>query len=211
MEKEIAVLFSKDMTLSKFEEANVIQIFKREEKLWKVFKEISLSNVFDGALPKIRQNLVHIIKELGACKIIVGSDMTGIVFNVFDQAGFIISELHGFDESMLEDIYMEISNQLQSIQTDIEKNSQIPTKPYETDIKGNYYFDFSRLIDSSMALSSKSTIIPFLNSTPFKQLEIICDHVMPWFDFEMQKRGLAFEAFKMDNGKTSIIIKSKEI
>lgn len=209
MEKEIAVLLDKDMNLTKFAQANLIKIFKREDKIWKVSKEIPVNNVFEGALPKIRQNLFNLQQALGACKIIVGSDMTGIVFNVFDQAGFIISELQSFDETMLETIYMEISNELLSIQTEKEKNSQIPTKPYETDIKGHYYFDFSLLKDSSFAQSSKSTIIPFLNTTPFKQLEIICDHVMPWFDFEMQKRSLTFEVFKKENGKSHIIIKSK--
>lgn len=211
MQQEIAVILDKDLQLTRLQDASILLVYKRENMGWIVRKEIPVNNIFAGTLPAIRHNLIKLQAELSDCKIIIGTNITGVVFNVFNQAGFIISELQSFHESMLESIYEQINNELMGMKKERERSNTIPTKPYETDRKDFYFFDFSLLKNSNAPHSSKSTMIPFLNSTPFKQLEIICDHVMPWLDFEMQKRGFTYETAKTETGKYRIIIKPANI
>lgn len=181
MQNEIAVILDKNHNLAKLQEANTLLIYKRQDMLWKVHNEININNMCNGTIPVVRENLSKLIKSLRDCRIIVGNNITGIVYHVFNQEGFIISELNSFQESMLESIYHEISNEMLEMKEEMESSKKSPTRPYETNRKNHYFFDFNLLKNSNASYTSKSTIIPFLNSTTFEQLEIICDHIMPWF------------------------------
>ncbi len=179
MQQEIAVILNQNQQLTKLQEANTLLVYKEEDTLWNVHKEISVHHICDGSLPEVRDNISRLVNELGDCRIIIGTNITGIVYNVLNQAGFVISELQTFHESMLDSIYQEISIELMDLKEGMETNKIVPTRPYETHQKDHYFFDFNLLKGSNSSHTSKSTILPFLNSTTFTQLEILCDHVMP--------------------------------
>jgi Fe-only nitrogenase accessory protein AnfO len=207
MQKEIAVILDKDLQLTTYQEVNRIRVYKREGSQWKIHKEILVNDIYNGGLLAIRRHLLSLQTELKDCKIIIGTSITGVVYQVFNQTGFIISELPSFHEAMLDTIYDQINEKLIIQKEDIKENNNIPTKPYETNKKDFYFFDFSLLKNSNIPHSSKSTILPFIKSTSFEQLEIICDHIMPWLDYEVQKNNLIYETRKMDSGQYKIIIK----
>ncbi|BCJ96032.1 Fe-only nitrogenase accessory protein AnfO [Anaerocolumna cellulosilytica] len=206
MNKRIAVIFDEHGRTARFQEADKLVLYSKAEKEWKVEKKIELKNTFTEDMQTVRKNLEKIITELSGCNIIVGKAMNGLIYQVFDNAGYIISELVEFSTFILEELYQEIIQEMFYIQTEQEKVKKIPKTPIETEEKGSYFFDFSLLKNSDTSYSSKSTIIPFLNSTIFNKLEIICDHIMPWFEAEMYKRKLIYTINKIDNEKVSIVI-----
>jgi Fe-only nitrogenase accessory protein AnfO len=206
MNKKIAVIFDEHDRTAQFQEADKIVLYSETGKEWKFEKKIDLKNIFTGDMQTVRKNLEKIITELSGCNIIVGKAITGLVYQVFNNAGYIISELIEFSTDILEELYQEIVREMDNIQANQEKVKEIPKAPIETEEKGSYFFDFSLLKNSDTPYSSKSTIIPFLNSTIFNKLEIICDHIMPWFEAEMHKRKLNYKIETIDNGKVSIVI-----
>lgn len=206
MDKKIAVIFDEHGRTARFQEADKIVLYSKTGKEWKVEKKLDLKNTISADMQTVRKNLEKILAELSGCNIIVGKGITGLVYQVFNNAGYIISELIEFSTDILEELYQKIIQEMDDIQAEQEKVKEIPKAPIETEEKGSYYFDFSLLKNSDTPYSSKSTIIPFLNSTIFNKLEIICDHIMPWFEEEMHKRKLNYMIDKIDNGKVSIVI-----
>lgn len=206
MKRLIAVIVNEEELISDMTEANKIILYGKNEQKWTIQKEIEVEDVMDGYMADVRKNLDDIIKELDDCKILLGKSITGLVFNTFNQAGFILSELDEFDDKMLDFLYSDILEEYEEALAEKEANN-IPTAPIETDIKGHYFFDFGLLKNSGSSLSSKDVLRPFLNETPFKQLEIICDHVMPWLETELQKRELNYTVTEISSHKFSVIIK----
>jgi hypothetical protein len=108
-----------------------------------------------------------------------------------------ICEAEELSEQLFEDITFDYDN------IQIEKNYikqaplYYPTEPIETREKGIYELDMKKLQESHPEISSKMAIIPFLNNVKFYSLTIYCNHVMPWFDFELPRHGCQFHVTKL--------------
>jgi Fe-only nitrogenase accessory protein AnfO len=205
MQKIIAVILDENDHLSETKDAGKLSVYHKVEQKWTKQKEVILPDIYEGGMADIRKKLDSVIKELNDCKIIAGKSITGLVYNVFNNAGFIISEIDDFNPAILDGLYSDILKEIDALNTEIA-SANVPTSPTETEIKGNYFFDFSLLKNSGLSFTSKSTILPFLNSVHFNQLEILSDHVMPWFDLEMKKRNLKYTVAENGNGKSSILV-----
>lgn len=205
MQKAIAVMLDENDRVTEMNNAKKLSVFHKTEQKWVLREEIILPELFNGSLPEIRRGLASVAKEIRDCKLIVGKTITGLVFQVFNSAGFIISETDVFDTAILDNLYSDILKEIDAFQAEQEAD-KIPAAPVETEIKGNYFFDFNLLKSSDLPYTSKSTILPFLNSTSFNRLEIICDHVMPWFEAEMKKRKLNFTETKIKEGKCRVVV-----
>ena len=209
MEKKIAVLWDKDKKLASIPEAAELTVYSFDRGKWQAAESLDVTGLFEGGISSVRNRALELVKKLGNCKVIAGRNITGVLYNVFDSEGFIISELNVFTEEGLEYLYSQIAEQLKGMEREREEAMQIPAAPSETEVKGDYFFDFSLLKNTGTNHSSKSTIIPFLNNADYRHLEIICDHVMPWFEEEMKKRGLNYIVKERDDKKVSILIEKK--
>ncbi len=205
MQKAIAAMLDENDRITDMNNAKKLSVFQKTEQKWILREELILPELFIGSLAEIRRGLETVVKEIRDCKLIVGKSITGLVFQVFNSAGFIISETDVFDSAILDDLYSDILKEIDAFQAEQEAD-KIPVAPEETEIKGDYFFDFNLLKSSDLPYTSKSTILPFLNSTSFNRLEIICDHVMPWFGAEMKKRKLNFTVTKIKEGKWSVVV-----
>ncbi|MGB8452199.1 MAG: Fe-only nitrogenase accessory AnfO family protein [Anaerocolumna sp.] len=207
MQKIIAVILDDTDLLSEMKDAKKLSVYHKTGQEWTWKEEVILPDMFTGSMSDIRKKLEDVIKELKDCKIIVGKSITGLVYNVFNNAGFIISEADGFHVSILDELYADVLEEMDALKAEKELNN-VPTSPVETEIKGNYFFDFDLLKKSDLPYTSKNTILPFLNTTPFCQLEILCDHVMPWFESEMKKRNLTYTVTELGERKCSVLVKT---
>lgn len=205
MQKAIAAILDENDRITEMNNAKKLSVFHKTEQNWILREEIILPELFKDNLTEIRRGLESVVKEIRDCKLIVGKSITGLVFQVFNSAGFIISETDVFDMAILDNLYSDILKEIDAFQAEQEAD-KIPVAPAETDIKGNYFFDFNLLKSSDLPYTSKSTILPFLNSTSFNRLEIICDHIMPWFEAEMKKRKLNFTVTKIKEGKCRLVV-----
>lgn len=207
MEKKIAVIMDQARHIASLQKASEIVVYHYEKDAWEPAKTIVLPGLYEGGMTEIRRKMGEVLKELEDCRIIAGKNISGFIYNILDSAGLILSEMDTFQESELEGLYFCIEEELKNMEKKKEESLSIPTTPVETEVKGNYFFDFSLLKNTGTGHSSKNTIIPFLNTTEFSSLEIVCDHVMPWFEGEMKKRGLVYEARERQDKKVSILVR----
>jgi Fe-only nitrogenase accessory protein AnfO len=209
MEKKIAVFWDKDKNISSMQEASELAVYSFDKEKWYAEESLDITGLYEGGIVRVRNKTFELVKKLGGCRIIAGKNITGVIYNILNSEGFIISELNVFAEDDLEYLYSQIEDQFKDMEKEREEALLIPTAPSETEEKGDYFFDFSLLKNTGTKHSSKSTILPFLNNADFRNLEIICDHVMPWFEEEMKKRGLYYIVKERDDKKISILIEKK--
>ncbi|MDD3370148.1 MAG: Fe-only nitrogenase accessory AnfO family protein [Lachnospiraceae bacterium] len=141
---------------------------------------------------QMRQSVTETISRLSDCKIVVASKMGGILYNVFNNADFVIMETDIFDEKSLDDIYDQALSE--------NSNTQIvdmPLDPVEQ-ADGEFFYDFYTLKKKLPGITSKMTILPFIRKKEFRQFTIACSHVMPWLPEEVERLQLMYRVEEED-------------
>ena len=77
---------------------------------------------------------------------------------------------------------------------------QVPTAPTPTDIPGVYTINLMEVQAAHPDITSKKALRPFLASTPFVELEIICGHMPPWLEEHMRQHHLTCARTRQDDG-----------
>lgn len=214
MEKEIAVLVDKCGNISSGTSAAAIVKFTKEKRSWKEVSKIDFSCIckidtgiesdldaeeWEEQLKKIREDCKEIADRLGNCRIIIGKSISGLMYKVFSSKDFVILETEKFTPDMLDDIY-----DMALKANEPHKKCELPLEPQETDVPGEYFFDFKQL-KLKYRITSKETIRPFLAKRKFSKLIILCDHRMPWLDDDLKRLQLACEEIRDGSNVTLII------
>jgi hypothetical protein len=82
----------------------------------------------------------------------------------------------------------------------------LATTPTETDRAGNYFIDLTQLQQKHPELSTKMALLPFLRETPFYALEMVCDHIPPWFDHQFPGLRLCYTLSHEDSDGKHVVI-----
>lgn len=140
-----------------------------------------------AGLKAIRENIVNMAEALGDCKIFVGREIKGMTYNILDGMGFNTWELEGTTKELLEFVCIKEKEEAKAM----ELEKLVNAKPIIQKVKdGYYYINLKKIQKNNESLTSKSILIPFLTTTIFYQLEIICGHVPPWLHAEFEKLNL---------------------
>ncbi|MFA7059901.1 MAG: Fe-only nitrogenase accessory protein AnfO [Pedobacter sp.] len=80
-----------------------------------------------------------------------------------------------------------------------EAGCDVPRPVLISDIKeGCYSINLAEILQDNPALNSRQVLIPALEETSFKKLEIICDHTPRWFQNELNNLNLMAEPETLD-------------
>lgn len=197
----MAVFLDDNDRVSSFDEMTHWFFYTQKGKTWQKSESMPCKPVLTGALMTIRENIKNIINQLNPCRIIITKSITGIPYHTFDKAGLIICEVEKFDLELLDAIQEDL------ISTSLEDAKQkLPEAPIETDTPGDYFFDFDQLQKSTPEISSKMALLPFFKNVPFLSLDLVCEHIPPWFDKSFDAMKLTYEVIKNADGRTHVII-----
>ena len=78
--------------------------------------------------------------------------------------------------------------------------------PEETNVPGYYRFDLTQVQQKHPEMSSKSALLPFLKETPFYALDLVCDHIPPWFDHQLPAMQMQYRVENKNNSATHVVI-----
>lgn len=207
---KIGVVVNEKQEISSFLDGVKVVIYEKKESTWLPACEIENYLKDKEAIPLMREYLKKLILELEDCKILVASIVTGIPFMMLDKEGFMLCEA----EEISNQLFEEIAYDYAKIEQEKEKPSKTtrkdyPTKPFETKEPGIFELDLRKLQESHPEVSSKMAIIPFLKETTFYQLNIYCDHIMPWVEHNPAMLGYEYETSKLDGNGYVICISKK--
>lgn len=197
----MAVFFDANDQVASFDEMTHCDLFSKQDDSWQTPKSIPYEPILMGELGAIRENIKKMITELGECQVIITKSITGIPYHTFDKANFIICEVESFDLELLDAIQEDLIN------TALEAVKQkLPGSPTETVSPGDYFFDLNLLQKSTPEISSKMALLPFFENIPFLSLDLVCEHVPPWFDKTFDSMNLTYEIIKKNDGSTHVMI-----
>ncbi|MFA9380069.1 MAG: Fe-only nitrogenase accessory AnfO family protein, partial [Acetanaerobacterium sp.] len=87
-----------------------------------------------------------------------------------------IFEIDAVTDEMLNGIAHDVADA--DAQTNASYAGAIAPTPSDGD--GRYFLDLIALQNEHPEVSSKQVLLPFLESTPFFQLDLVCTHLPPW-------------------------------
>lgn len=175
--------------IARFDEMTNFVFYTKANDDWNKSDPIPFSCDLSGGLASIRENIGQMLGAFNDCRIIIAKSITGIPYQVFDRSGFIICESKDFDLELLDAIQADLISQNEEAQEDA---SLLARTPEETDVSGYYRFDLTQVQKKHPEMSSKMVLLPFLKETPFYALEVVCDHIPPWFDHQLPEMQLKY-------------------
>lgn len=175
--------------IARFDEMTNFVFYAKEESCWRKSDAVPFSPDLSGGLAAIRENIQQMIGAFNACKIIITKSLTGIPYQVFDRSGFIICESDDFDLDLLDAIQADLISQDEDA---AEDELLLANTPTETDTPGYYFIDLTQVQKKHPDMSSKMALLPFIKDTPFYSLEVVCDHIPPWFDHKLPEMNLSY-------------------
>lgn len=208
MSKEIAVFMGATGRTATINEMGVVVVFLKVKDKWEVVREMPFFIEAAKGIKGVRSSVDELVKFLNTCKIFVGREITGLLYNVLDINGIGICEMRGIPEEFLDYIIHQDEEYEKSISSDKEKLETMP-HPIESKKEGYYSINLKLLSINSPNITSKQALIPFLSNNDFYELEVTCGHVPRWFETELFKLNLKHEIIKESNSQYRVIIYHK--
>lgn len=207
---KIGVILNEKQEIASLLDGVKIVIYEKKESGWLPSYEVKNYLKQKESIPQIREFIKELILELKDCKILVASILTGIPFMMLDKEGFMICEAEEVSDRLFKEIAYDYAK-LEQEKLQLQKTPQkdYPSKPFETKEKGIFELDLGILQECHPQISSKMAIIPFLKSETFYQLNIYCDHVMPWLEHNPAMQGYQYEVIKRESNGYQICIEKK--
>lgn len=196
---EIGVILNEKQEIASLLDGTKLIIFEKKEIGWKETREIVEPFRQRDSIPLMRELIKKIILEMRDCKIIVASILTGIPFLMLDKAGFMLCEAKDFSDQLFEEIYYDYAQMEQEKEkTTKSVKKDYPKIPVETKEAGIFELDLRKLQENHPEISSKMAILPFLKKNNFYQLNLFCDHVMPWLEHHPIMARYEYRANKLE-------------
>lgn len=204
MSEKIAVIFNEANELSTFEAGKCILIFNKEDSVWTVTEEIQYELDTSLSMSDIRDFIRTVILRLGDCKIVVGRAFTGLPYNIFDRMGFEIFESDTVSDMLFNEIFADVSAAAQG-----KSSLEYPVSPVPSGKDGEYFLNLIDLQEHHTGISSKKALQPFIDSTPFYKLEVVCSHIPPWFETVLPQKKLVYSSEELEKNKYKVSIYKK--
>lgn len=207
MSKKIVAIVNSSNELTAFEAGTNLLIFGKEENEgWQVLKEISYSLDTKAGMAGTRDSIKNIIPELEDCKIMVGKTVAGLSYNIFERMGFEIYEADSLSVGLLEEILYEIEAEAAAVKIEPEF---VPTAPVMTAEEGVYVLDLILLQKKHPEISSKKALQSFIENEVFYRLDVICNHLPPWFDILLPQKKLTYNIEELEKNLLRVSVFKK--
>ena len=192
----IAVLEDTENSITSMDTCTHLAVWQRDwstGKGWHACDPVPFSLEGSTALAQMRARLRHLAHLLPAECAIAGTSISGLAYNELSRMGFCLCELDAFSPDILDALASEILASAQG-------EEQVPTAPTLTDMPGVYSINLMEVQAAHPDITSKKALRPFLASTPFVELEIICGHMPPWLEDHMRQQHLTCSLTRQDDG-----------
>ncbi len=141
----------------------------------------------------LRERLRQLAGRLPQGAALVATGISGLAYNELSRLGFCLCELAAFTPAVLEPLAAEIEAKAQ-------EDAPVPTGPVATATPGVYRINLMEVMAAHPEISSKKALQPFLASTPFVELDLICGHMPPWLEEHMRQHRLTCARSHLPDG-----------
>lgn len=199
---DIAVVCDKEGRAASLFDGTAVVVYQKSADGWSAAESYPLELDISQGIGAVRKSVTAMIASLNGLKTIAGREMSGVPYHMLDAAGFAVFEIGGYPEEFLDHITSELEMELQA------KNAaeEGPASPEPVDGEGRYRLDLTELLQRRPDLSSKKVLVPFLENTPFYELEVMCSHIPPWFSRNLSSMQLEFKSEMLSSASYRVTI-----
>lgn len=203
MPKEIAVYVNnKGETVSLYDQGN-LRIYNRSQGKWALLREKEFFLRDSFVMRDLRNRMGEVVTFLDSCKTFVGLAVTGIPYFELEKAGCSVWEFQGDPLNFLDYVLEKEEAEEQSSQKD-----RVVLTPVET-FPGCFRISLKDIQEGNTGLTSKQVLMPFVRSGKFYQLEVICNHIPPWLEGEIQLGNLESRSEVIGKNEIKLVINKK--
>jgi Fe-only nitrogenase accessory protein AnfO len=211
---QIAILLDQHGAAARFSDGGTIYVFEKHDETWISERKLDFLNQNCTSMSELRRYMFSIVQWLGDCKVFAAQLSTGYYRVILEGYGIGLWSVEGIPQhfiTQIESFYQNNTNR-ETINETHSKNQELTINerqrliipiPHKT---GFYRVDLRDVTAHKTTLNSKELLLPFFKETPFRQLEIICDHVPRWFQSELSNLGLWANVESSDNEQMKIVI-----
>ena len=162
-----------------------LRIYRRDRGQWRLDRSASLNLADASGLADLRRRVAEIIAVFGECKTALAAAFQGAALHELEKAGIELWEVDGDPAALLDTILFEEEKAAQQA----DKSTALPFPVLENLGEGRYSLSIAEVQRSSGGLTSKQVLLPILQQGSFRELAIMCTHVPPWLEAEVNSRG----------------------
>ncbi|MFD2113770.1 Fe-only nitrogenase accessory protein AnfO [Thiorhodococcus fuscus] len=174
------------------QEPGVLRLFAYQNGAWNQLSDTAFAGIGAGSISELTQRTEQLGTLLDGAEALLVRDVKGIAVTLLQNLGLRLWRLDGPPEAALDAVQHELE------QSEIEMPD--PARFFESgDIEGTYRIDLAAALASDSGLNSQIVLIPFLEQTDFRRLEVVCDHPPRWLDKQLPALGLDWEQETQDS------------
>ena len=212
-EMMIAVFVNSEGITSTLTEQGIVILYEKDQEGWKNKRQLPFCLEKHNGISQIRTSILSMVDQLGDCKVFVAKEISGQLYYILEANGFDSFEAEGKPELYLDSIWEEL--QSKNTKEDLtEKEVRMETKPalypLQLDQEGVYYINLKQALSSDCTLTSKKIIKPFLHKQEITCLNILCDHIPPWFQNDLKTLGYDYIILMLKEKLYQVSIHRKE-
>ena len=162
-----------------------LRIFRRDRGQWRLNRSAPMNLAEASGLSDLRRRMAEIIAVFGECKTALAAAFQGAALHELEKAGIELWEVDGEPAALLDTILFEEEKAAQQA----DKSTALPFPVLENLGEGRYSLSIAEVQRSSGGLTSKQVLLPILQQGSFRELAIMCTHVPPWLEAEVNSRG----------------------
>ncbi len=204
MPQDIAVYTNrKGEAASLYEPGNIV-VYRKARGIWNVLRERSFCLDKSLGLRGLRQSMAEAIGFLAECRIFAALSVAGVPYFELEKAHYSVWEFSGKPADFLDFI---LEQEEQDKVQGAGRSNQIPI-PVEMS-EGCYTVSLTDIQAKNPGVTSKQVLQPFLRTTRFDSLEVLCSHVPPWLENELLAGNFCGEIEKVGKDEIKVLLTQK--
>ncbi|NDL64641.1 Fe-only nitrogenase accessory protein AnfO [Acerihabitans arboris] len=198
---KIAVFIDAGGRAASLYQAGIVRVYESDADGWRQERDIPFALHEQMGLSEIRTSTLTMLTALDGCRHFVATAIHGALLSYFDGMGIHMWRLNGEPAGFLTRIQRFVEENAQRQQAAVPRGF---IKPGQGD--GEYNLNLIDALKSDGALTSKQVLLPFFRQTPFRKIEIVCDHLPKWFQRELPALKLALTIAQNADGRCHAVV-----
>ncbi len=208
MAREIAVYLDEHGLTEVFGEPGRVRVYRRRQKTWAAERETDFKLAVEGGLKGLRRQLAELVSFLGECRTIVVRSIAGVPYYELEKAGCNIWEQDGEPLAYLEEVWAGEEREREAKNTPAP--ATVPLGPTER-APGEYFISLKDIQARNAGITTKHVLQPFLRRGRFTVLEVVCDHLPPWMELDLESGVFTWTSEKVGERETRIVIRNDRV
>lgn len=186
---KVAALVNEEGRAADPQGPGLLRVYEREGENWVASRQMSYSCRGCSSMAALRAYLATVNDWLGDCRVLAARPGNGYIRVAFGNLGVALWSVRGTPEQFVEQI---VDFYAHCAAKPGVGEAEDPVAPIEPDPEraGHYRVDLRQAMAQKGVHNSRRVLLPFLREASFERLDIICDHVPRWFEYELPELGM---------------------